>query len=115
MEATKRQPKPAKEGISVLSSGRTPHKVLKWNTRRAAAHPSVVWITGGLRLRLSHCLRGSRLPSGPAASSKLLHCFFRTRPAARPALARSSPGRLHPVRSEERRVGKIGRFYRYVV
>src|SRR5436305_14073042 len=28
MEATKRQPKPAKEGISVLSSGRTPHKVL---------------------------------------------------------------------------------------
>src|SRR5207253_6654009 len=51
----------------------------------------------GLRLRLTRCLRGSRLYPAPAASWKLLHCSFLTRPAARSALARSSPGRLRPV------------------
>src|SRR2546429_1522346 len=54
-----------------------------------------------LRLWLTRCLRGSRLYPAPAASWKLLHCSFLTRPAARSALARSSPGRLRPVRSEE--------------
>src|SRR5207244_2819005 len=46
-----------------------------------------------LRLWLTRCLRGSRLYPAPAASWKLLHCSFVTRPAARSALARSSPGR----------------------
>src|SRR5205807_7385821 len=50
-----------------------------------------------LRLWLTRCLRGSRLYPAPAASWKLLHCSFLTQPAARSALAHSSPGRLRPV------------------